>query len=289
MTNLKMIRICVQVNFQKWLVNPRIYTLAVLMIAFLAYHSFGPSQFAADKGIALTPWVFPHLITPPVLQVFACFIILLFSDAPFADRHMPFLIIRSGRRNWIIGQLLYIVTAAFVFTIFILFISMLVLIPNVQLSTDWGIILKTLAVSTEIIPSVTIFPDERIITMFSVLEAMLISFGLFWLVSIFIGVLIFFFNIVIGKMSGLVASGVFIFISFFSIIHGRLILGDWISYLSPISWMSISFFDWNNSMGFSSPSPMYAVICLVGSILLMSIVSTIVFCKKDLDIQEWGY
>lgn len=289
MTNLKMIRICAQVNFQKWLVNQRIYTLAVLITAFLAYHLFGLTQFSADKGIALTPWVFPHLITPPVLQVFACFIILLFSDAPFADRHMPFLIIRSGRRNWIIGQLLYIVVAALFFAIFILFISVIVLIPNVQLSTDWGIILKTLAVSTEIIPSVTIFPDERILTMFSVLEAMLISFGLFWLVSIFIGVLIFCFNIVIGKMSGLIASGVFIFISFFSIIHGRLILGDWISYLSPISWMSVSFFDWENSMGFSSPSLMYAVIFLIGSIILMSIISIIVFCKKDLDIQEWGY
>src|SRR5699024_10050642 len=222
-------------------------------------------------------------------QVFACLIILLFSDAPFADRHMPFLIIRSGRRNWIIGQLLYIVVASFVFTIFILFISVLVLIPNVQLSTDWGIILKSLAVNTEIIPSVTIFPDERILTIFSVLEAMLISFGLFWLVSIFIGVLIFCFNIVVGKMSGLVASGVFIFISFFSIVHGRLILGDWISYFSPISWMSMSFFIWYNTMALLSSSRTYSILWRLLAMTLMSIVSIKVFCEKDLDIQEWGY
>lgn len=289
MTDLKMILICVKVNFQKWTVNPRIYTLAVIIIAFLAYHSFGLSQFAATQEIAVTPWIFPYLTTPPVMQVFACLTILLFSDAPFVDRHMPFLIIRAGRRNWIIGQLLYIVIAAFVYAIFILLISMLVLIPNVQLSTDWGIILKSLAANSEIIPSVTIFPDERILTMFSVFQAMLISLGLFWLVSIFIGVLIFCFNIVVGKMSGLVASGVFIFISFFSIVHGRLILGDWISYLSPISWMSMSFFDWDSTMTFSSPSPTYAVLFLLLAITLMGIASIKVFCRKDLDIQEWGY
>lgn len=289
MTDLKMVRICAQVNFQKWPVNPRIYTLAVIIIVFLAYHSFGLSQFAADEGVAMTPWIFPHLMTPPVMQVFACLTILLFSDAPFADRHMPFLVIRSGQRNWVVGQLLYIIVAAFVYTAFILLISVLILIPNVQLSADWGIILKTLASNSEIAPSVTIFPDERILSMFSTVEATLISFGLFWLVSVFIGVLIFCFNVVVGKMSGLVASGVFIFISFFSIVHGRFILGDWISHMSPISWMSMSFFDWDHTMTFTSPSVTYAVLCLLGAIILMSIVATNVFCKKDMDIQEWGY
>lgn len=287
MTDLKMIRICTQVNFQKWSVNPRIYTLLVIIIAFLAYHSYGLSQFAAEKDVSVSPWVFPHLMTPPVMQVFACFTILLFSDAPFADRHMPFLVIRAGRRNWVIGQLIYIIVAAFVYTAFIFIISILVLIPNVQMTTDWGIILKTLASNSE--TSVTIFPDQRILSMFSAVEAALISFGLFWLVSIFIGVLIFCFNVAIGKMSGLIASGVFIFLSFFSIVQGRLILGDWISYLSPISWMSMSFFDWGYTEMFSSPSITYAVLCLLGAISLMSVVCVTLFCKKDLDIQDWGY
>lgn len=289
MVDLKMILICTQVNFRKWSVNPRIYTLAVLIIAFLAYHLSGLSQFAADNNIGVTPWVFPHLTTPPVMQVFACFTILLFSDAPFADRHMPFLVIRAGRRNWVVGQLLYIVLAAFIYTAFTFIISVLALIPKIQLSMDWGSIIKTLAGGSGVPDTVTVFADERILTNFSAIGATLISFGLFWLVSIFIGFLIFCFNIVVGKMSGLVASGVFIFISFFSIIHGRLVLGDWISYLSPISWMNMSFFDWNNTSPFNLPSPTYAVICLLVASLLMSIISVKVFCKKDMDIQEWGY
>lgn len=286
MTNLNMTLISTRMNFQKWSVNPRIYIIAVIIIAFLTYHSFGLAQYAASKEVAVTPWIFPFLMTPPVMQVFACLTILLFSDAPFADRHMPFLIIRAGRRNWIIAQLFYMILAAFIYTVFILIVSMLVLIPHIQFTADWGLILKTLASSTDAMPSVTIFPDYRVISLFTPMEAILISFGLFWLVSVFIGVLILFFNIVVGKMSGLVASGVFLFISFFSIIHGRLILGDWISYLSPYSWMSMSFYNWDLTMDFDSPTVAYAVLSLLGSIILMSLIAIIVYCKKDIEIQD---
>lgn len=286
MTNLKMALTCTLMNFQKWSINPRIYIIVVIIIAFLTYHCFSLSQYAASKDIAVTPWIFPFLTTPPVMQVFACLTILLFSDAPFTDRHMPFLVIRAGRRNWITAQLLYIIIAAFIYTAFILIVSILVLIPNVQFTADWGIILKTLASNPEVMPSITIFPDNRVMSIFSPIEATLISFGLFWLVSIFMGVLILFFNIVIGKMSGLAASGVFIFISFFSIVQGRFILGNWISYVSPISWMSMSFYDWDQTMDFGSPTVTYAVLCLVGAIILMSIIAISVFCKKDMEIQE---
>ena len=185
------------------------------------------------------------------------------------------------------GQLLFIALASLAYTVFIFFVSVLVLIPNVQLSAEWGIIIKTLALKPDMAPSsVTIFMSEQIITMFSAVEATLISFGFFWLVSIFIGVLIFCFNIVIGKASGLVATGVFIFISYFSVYLGMFSFGMGIYYLSPLSWMSLAYLDWNYTGTF--PSPIYAVLVLIGTILLMGIVSVSVFCKKDMNIQEWG-
>jgi len=106
------------------------------------------------------------------------------------------------------------------------------------------------------------------------------------LVSVFIGVLIFCFNIVIGKMSGLVASGTFIFMSYFSIYAGTLNFGPKIYYFSPYSWASMNYLNWKYTG--EIPSPTYAVFCLLGAILFMSIVSVIVFCKKDINIQEWG-
>ncbi|WP_062107422.1 hypothetical protein [Bacillus niameyensis] len=288
MTNLKTILLCVQVNFRKWLVNPRIYVLAVITVAFLAYHSSGLSQFATEKEVGIAPWIFPHLSLPPTMQVFACFIVLLFCDAPFADRHMPFLAIRTSRRNWVIGQLVYIILASFIYTAFICVMAALVLIPNLEFSKDWGILMKTLAMRPEMAPvNVTVFFNPDVLKMFSPFQAMIISFGLFWLVSVFIGVLIFCFNVVIEKMSGLVASGVFIFMSLFSIVEGRFIFGDWIGYLSPISWMNISYLDWKGTG--LTPTPTFAVFCLVITSVFMGILSTIIFCRKDMKIQDWGY
>lgn len=289
MPNLKIAFISGQVNFKKWLVNPRIYTLVALIIAFLVYHTTGLTQFAGEIGIDLTPWIFPHLMIPPVMQLFACFTILLFSDAPFADHHTPFMVIRSGRQNWIIGQLMYIVLASFFYTLFVFIVSVLVLMPNIGFSFDWGVLVKSLAADSSLAPEATVYFDERIITGFSPIAATLLSFGLFWLVSIFIGVLIFCLNIVVGHMSGLVASGFFTFMSFFSIVHGRLLLGDWISYISPVSWISLSFFNLADMESFQSPSIIYAVFFLIGSVLLMSLISIKVFCKKDLNIQARGF
>jgi|SRR5690625_296202 len=285
MPNLMIVFISALINFKKWIVNPRIYTLVALIIAFLAYHTTGLTQFAGENGMKLTPWIFPHLMTPPVMQVFACFTILLFSDAPFTDRHMPFMVVRSGRQNWILGQLAYIVLASLIYTLFIFIVSVLVLIPHVSFSFDWGVVINSLGANSRLAPEATVFFDERLISIFSPVVATLISLVLFWMVSTFIGVLIFCFNIVIGHMSGLVATGFLIFMSFFSIIHGRLVLGDWISYVSPISWMSMSFYNWGHAEPFQSPSMMYALFFLIGTILLMGFISVKVFCKKDLSIQ----
>jgi len=295
-TDLKTILLCALVNFRKWTVSPRIYTLAAVTIGFLAWHSAGLSELSAAVGIAVTPWVFPNLITTSaMIAVYCCFIMLFFCDAPFADSHTPFLVIRTGRRNWVIGQLLYIVLAAFVYTVFFLIVSVVVLIPNVQWDTDWGKVLKTIAANPSIANDygikLTIFVDPLIITMFSPIEATLISFGLFWLTSVFIGVLIFCGNVVIGRMGGLVMAGAFLCISFFTAYLGPLTLGGyWVRYLSPISWCTMYSLDWSGigewgGMG-ELVSPSYAVISLLVAILFMSIVSIKVFCRKDLNIQK---
>lgn len=287
MTNMKMIYLCSQVNFRKWIVNPRIYTIAAIIVAFLTYHEYGLSQLAAENGEPLTPWIFSQLFTPPVMQVFASLTVLLFCDAPFADRHTPFLIIRAGRQNWLIGQLIYIVVASFIYTAFILVVSILALIPNVRFSMDWGIIIKSLAVNPQIAPNtVTVFMNEEIIKMFTPLEATFISFGLFWLVTVFIGIILFYFNIVIGKMSGLIVTGIFIFISYFVVYLGPITIGEKIYYFSPLNWMSISYINWSDSG--SVPSPPYVLLFLFISILIMITGSVVSFLKKDLNLHEWG-
>jgi len=135
------------------LVTPRIYTLEAIIVAFSIWNFSWISDYASAVGFASSPWVFPFLLTTPIMfPIYGCLTILLFCNAPFTDSHTQFLMIRVSRRNWVIGQLLYIIAAAFVYTAFFIVASMLVLIPNLQLTIDWGAVLKTLLSIREAYP-----------------------------------------------------------------------------------------------------------------------------------------
>lgn len=288
MINFKKTIVCMQVNFQKWPINLKMYMIAFLIPGFLMYHLSGFSDFAAYNDLSIHPWIFAHITTPPVMQIFLCFAFLLFSDAPFVDRHMPFLVIRSGGNNWVIGQLLYIALAAFIFTIFVFLVSLLVLIPNVTLKSGWGVYISSLAANSLIAPeNVTVFFNESIISYFTPLNATLISLFLFWIVTLFIGITIFCFNVVIGKFSGIIITGTFIFLSYFVVYLGNLNFGEKVYYFSPLSWISMSYIDWNSNGGF--PAFTYVLFSLIVGIIIMSTLTIVIFNKKDIDISDWGY
>jgi hypothetical protein len=289
MIDTKAIWLCANMNFKKWQVTPRIHTTAVVIVAFSLWMFSWISDYAAAVGTATSPWVFPYLMNSPIMfPIFGCLTALLFCNAPFADSHTPFLIIRMSKRNWVIGQVLYIVLAGFVYTAFFMFMSILVLIPNVRFTSDWGAVLKTIAFNPGSLNKygITSYMEigDPVITMFSAIPAMLISFGLFWLVSVFIGILILSFNVVIGRMSGLIAAGIVTFIAYFSVYVGKIAFGHVIYFISPLNWSSMFYLDWAGTG--KIPSPTYAVSCLVILILLMSIGSVTVFCKNDMNIQE---
>lgn len=139
MINIKTAWLCAQLNFKKWSITPRIYMLALVIVAFCLWMFTWIADYAAAVGMAVSPWVFPYLMSMPVMfPIFGCLTTLLFCDAPFTDHHTPFLMIRISKRDWVVGQLLYIVTAAFVYTAFFTLMSMLVLFPHVQFSSNWG-------------------------------------------------------------------------------------------------------------------------------------------------------
>lgn len=293
MHNLKKKLLCAGVNFRKWLITPRIYVILAIIIIFEYYTFSGVSQIAAYYGVDASPWVFPFFLgNPTMFIIIGSLTTLFYCNAPFADRHMPYLVIRTGRRNWIIGQLLYIYSSSFVYTGCFLLLSVAMLFPRLQFSTDWGPLLHTISrspieVMQQAGATIGFMPYEELLERLTPIQATALAFALFWLVTAFIGVLICCFNIVVRKMSGIVAAGVFTCIAYFSAFLGTISIGKWLYYLSPISWSSISFLDWYNTG--EIPSPAYAVICLLIAIILLSVISVVVFCKKDLEIQEGDF
>lgn len=287
---------CSRLTLSRWSGNPRIITLFTIIFGFLAYHSHSLVLFARAENEPLTPWIFPHLFTPAMLLTYGAFTLLLFCDAPFIDNHTPFIIIRSGRLSWLNGQILYIGMASFIYTMFFLFASISVLLPNLVFSKDWGIIVKTLVADSSAGAkynlALTIFFNEIIIKNFTPLQATLISCGLFWLTTVFTGLVIFTCNLLIGKASGLFAAGSLVCLTYFSGVQGRFVFGDWIAYLSPLNWLSMHNIRWgdggNNQRLGLQPHIKYVLIVLVALSILMIIMLNIFFKRQDINTDKGG-
>ena len=72
---------------------------------------------------------------------------LLISDAPFRNRQQQFILLRVGKRDWMGGQLLYILFTSVAFTAVLWLLSWVFLLPNLEWGADWGPVLTTAAVA----------------------------------------------------------------------------------------------------------------------------------------------
>lgn len=286
---IKNVVLCTLINYRKWIVDIKVYTIFSLIFVFSAWNFSGIREYASIVGVGVSPWIFPHiLITPIAMPIYGCFTLLLFCDAPFIDRHMPFVIIRTGRISWVLGQLLYIVTTSIIYTVFNYLISILSFFPYFDFTHDWGKLIRTLAVNPtsayEKGIDLTVWIDNSIITSFSAIKATLISLGLFFLVALFMGILIFCLNLITGKMTGVIVGGILVFLSYFTIYVGRITAGLKVYYFSPLNWSSLRYIDWYASG--DSPSLLFAVIFLLSATLIMGLISVISFVRSDIEINQ---
>jgi hypothetical protein len=286
---IKNIFLCSIINYKKWVVDIKIYTLFTLILVFNMWNLSEVYEYSKIVGVGVSPWIFPHiLINPVAMPIYCCFTMLLFSDAPFIDRHMPFVVMRTGRVSWALGQLLYIFFTSILYTITNYVITVISFLPRIDFTSNWGMVIRTLAMNPSSAHKkgiqLTFLIDNSIVTSFSAIKATMISLVLFFLVTLFVGIIIFSLNLIIGKLSGIIAVGILVFISYFSIFVGRLTIGLKVYYFSPLSWSSLRYIDWYNSG--DSPSLQYVVIFLVGVSVMLSVISIILFSRKDINIAE---
>lgn len=139
--------ICAQ-DFRKWRTNPRIWVLFILIAIFINSYTKEIDLFAQSVQYKMSPWLFPLLYGQKYMRyILFAGVLLLFCDAPFIDEEQPYVIIRSGRKFWSIGQILYIVSASAVYFLYIIVISILLNLGNMEWNTDWGKVLGTLGTS----------------------------------------------------------------------------------------------------------------------------------------------
>ena len=266
--------VCFQ-NLRKWSSNYRVWIIAILLI--ILAHNFTKEivDFAKDIDINVTPWMFPFLFTQKFIKLLFFFpLILLFSDAPFIDDNQPYIIARSGRIPWSIGQIGYIFIASAVYFVFLLILTIGINLFNIQFSLEWGKVLGTLANTNapDLVGLKTFIPAD-ILHYFSPIQALWFSLLLSWLTGVLLGLIIY----VINSFSNTRVFGI-LTASFLLVLDATVTNKDYLYRFSPVSWSNLARIDINGTTQMPSITYIYTGFALL---IVTMIVSAIVINRKQ--------
>ena len=260
---------CCAMQFRKWRASLRVITVFIFLAIFAYDANWNVLTFSRTSGVPVTPWVYPAVFSARYLMMCICLaVMVLFCDAPFLDRHQPYLILRSGRGHWALGTAGYLLASSVVVSASIFLMGMLLGMDTLTFSTGWGSVLQSVA-GKSIIPT-------RILALYSPLAACGLALLLSSLIFCFLGLLFFLCNLLAPPVVGTLAVGAFCVLDFFSLffLHDA----PWLLHLSPVSWANL------NQLGTTGwPTVTYALSMLVGlnGVLLCLIVLR---CRR-MDIQ----
>lgn len=223
-------------QIRNWKSTPRIWIVFIFCIIFLeAYKSYG--NFCVENHTAMSPWIYPLIFSEDgSVFVFFSNLILLFANAPFMEEYQLFYLIRCGKKKWYASQILYIVLASIIYFSTIFVISIIYLSPYMSFQTEWGKIFMTISRN---IPQFSVVVER-----FAAIPATLYSFAIHILIGIFLGLLLFDFNLLFKQGVGIMCALFFVILSYVLgyIETGQTVANIKLRYLSPISWARLSFY-----------------------------------------------
>ncbi|MGN0670062.1 MAG: hypothetical protein ACI4JZ_05885 [Oscillospiraceae bacterium] len=260
--------ICAQ-NFRKWQTDYRIWVIAVLLIVMVQIYVDDMRRIANGIDTSVPIWIFPFLYTQfHTKLIYTLPLVLLFCNAPFADKNQIFVYMRTGRKKWVSGQILYILLSSAAYYLFLLLVTLLSTIPFGELSLEWGKTLHSIS-SLGIAPKFGAFfvkVSPLVLSFFTPLQAVGFTFLVSWLSAVIIGLIIFFFNTVSrNKILGILVSSLLIVLSAFAENGGY---PELIAF-SPISWNTLDKIDVGGLTPY--PSFTYCIAVFVGLIVALLI------------------
>lgn len=287
MAELKTMQKVASVNFRKWRTDPKVWIIMGVILIFAMWNLGAVLDYSVQSGIGIAPWILPHFFSMQIMVVVYGFLTVAFySDAPFEDHFSQFMRARVGKKIWIQGQIVYIVESAMVYVMFYLLATILVILPRMSLTMEWGNLITQLAYNGDAVLAKYgislsgIYFYSGYLEMFTPLESMALTIFLMWLVSSFMGMLIFTVQILFGNGYGMIAGGFLTFLGYFSTIIGLYTFGERIFRYSPINWICPGYLDWSGRAA-DRPGVYYVLLVLIWGIVIMAVVGRIAYCRKD--------
>lgn len=126
--------------FRKWHKNPQIILCFLLAFVFCFLLSDKVMQFAQShdtylQGLEAFIWTFGDAQSVLAISIL---LLLLFSGMPNLSNEVPYFMVRTDRKVWMCGQIVYLVTATFCFVFFILVSTVLLSAGRAYTANLWS-------------------------------------------------------------------------------------------------------------------------------------------------------
>lgn len=140
MKKLKQICAITAYNFRLWRANPRIIVTFALTFIMSFLLTDKAVRFAIDHNTTMQMvesfiWSFGDSNS---ILLSSVLLVLLFADMPFLSSGTPFYLVRTDRRTWITGQVVYILAATTIYLIFVLASTVILSIQQSFAANMWS-------------------------------------------------------------------------------------------------------------------------------------------------------
>lgn len=253
-------------SMRKWTSEPRVWAVLILLFLFEWTQIQTLREYCIMQGLAVSNWYFPFLFSGGfVLLYFYMGVLLVFCDAPFVDGQQLYVILRTGSRNWFRGKIIYIFLTSCIYYLLMYAISLLESIPYLGFSSNWEMVLQSLAADGNVGIYRLKIP-ERVLSSFSPVTAFFLCYIINVLITTFIGLLIFYINLY--KSNNLGVGIAFVVILLSACVQYMPTNSGWIlQYFSPVSWADLDIF----TKDYGGVPLSYAFIFLIVGIGLLSV------------------
>ena len=174
--------------------------------------------------------------------IYGISVVYFFSTVPFFQQNQLYVILRQGRTEWIIGKCFRIILTSFALSITELLCSIIVLVPNVELTQDWGKVLYSLSMTTAVEEyNIKVPIPYEMINNYSAIEAIFLVILLLFGVTLMMGFVMFAVSILFSRVAAVIVGTT---IAIFPIIVANIYYQmNEITFFSPFSWLDILLLD----------------------------------------------
>lgn len=205
--SFRMIFITAFYNFRQWKGNARVVSSFVLAFILCFLLTDKTIQFAetCDTTMQVTEAFIWSFGDSNSILLISLLLLLLFADMPFITSATPFFLSRCSRKIWVMGQMIYIVAATFLYLLFVLLSTCVLSIRYAYPVNIWSRTAANLAYS-EAGKELALPATAKIVEMSRPYQVMLWIFCLMLLYTLVMMFLMLFLNLKKGPLAGVIGA-----------------------------------------------------------------------------------